>query len=165
MCPLLLARRLRGAISEKVRLHFLLAMYFFFVCFCTSLKKKALPARLKALLQIPCIFNFTSILPFPLFFQNGTRTWTQNNNTKQQLCKNGRDGNWACESLEWSWKSLKAEMLRFADPTGVQHYVSLFQVSGVSTAGKELARQRTLLPCRLLKGWFKILANLTTKTS
>lgn len=36
-------------------------------------------------------------------------------------------------------------MLRFADPTGVQHYVPLFQVSGVSTAGKGLERLKPLL--------------------
>lgn len=32
-----------------------------------------------------------------------------------------------CSSTE---KSLKAETLRFADPTGVQNYIPLFQVSG-----------------------------------
>lgn len=42
-------------------------------------------------------------------------------------------------------KSLKAETLRFADPTGVQHYISLFQVSGVFTAGKGLQRLKLLL--------------------
>lgn len=98
MCPLLLARRLKGAISEVCHVAplwenaspspLLLAMYYFFVFALAG--KKTVSARLKAMLQIPCIFFFTSILPFPLpFFQNGTCTRTQNNKTKQQPCKNG----------------------------------------------------------------------------
>lgn len=42
-------------------------------------------------------------------------------------------------------KSQKAETVRLADPTGVHHYIPLFQVSGVLTEYKGLQRLKLLL--------------------
>lgn len=49
-------------------------------------------------------------------------------------------------------KSLKVKTLRFTDPTGVQHYIQLFQVSGVFIASKGAGAPEIAAGFRLLKG-------------